>query len=391
MKNTLERRALYSALKNINKIINNNDTVVTLQFCSTYLSIRTSFNDNVLELKVPILGGDEFVFTCRFLDLFTYVGITTYDSIDVLLRENRSIVVKGQDLGEGYIFKSLNEDCVVLPSVTEICSMNVSSKSALNVLNKAIFCVDTANNKEEFNCLRLFKGSLSGVSVTKGFVCDVKDLSVDASCCATISSLESLVKLLKSYKEDLSISLVRKNMENKDSFLDALIEDDDVFKLDDNCDYILVSSTYYNLYLKTVSREILNMEQVLDGVDANSKFSLDIDLLKDIYKKYKHVGLGDKDTFLILEPGVNDGFVNYTIVAKNSFVDREKLEKFASLLGSFRKTTFNAKDLKLIIDNSNSPNKTLDVDVNYKENVFVFTVGPMKILISYPKDLTINS
>lgn len=391
MKNTLERKAIYGVLKNVNKIITNNDTAITLQFYDTYLSIRTYFDDNILELKAPILGGDEFNFTCSFSDLFTYVGITTYDNIDILLRENNDIVIKGQNLDEGYIFKSLNEGCVVLPGVTEICSMNVSFKSALNILNKAIFCVDPANNKEEFNCLRLSKGCLSGVSVTKGFVCDVKDLSVDASCCATISSLESLVKLLKSYKEDLSISLVRKNMENKDSFLDALIEDDDVFKLDDNCDYILVSSTYYNLYLKTVSREILNMEQVLDGVDANSKFSLDIDLLKDIYKKYKHVGLGDKDTFLILEPGVDDGFVNYTIVAKNNFVDRGKLEKFASLSGSFRKTTFNAKDLKLIIDNSNSPNKTLDVDVNYKENVFVFTVGPMKILISYPKDLTINS
>lgn len=391
MKNTLERRALYSALKNINKIINNNDTVVTLQFYDTYLSIRTSFNDNVLELKMPILGGDEFIFTCRFSDLFTYVGITTYDSIDVLLREDRSIVVKGQDLDEGYIFKSLNEDCVVLPSVTEICSMNVKSRSALNVLNRAIFCVDPGNNKEEFNCLCLSKGSLSGVSVTRGFICDMKDLSMDIPCYVAVSSLESLVKLLKAYKEDLSISLVGKNIENKDSFLDALIEDNDVFELDDSCDYILVSSTYYNLYLKTVSREILNMERVLDGVDANSKFSLDINLLKDIYKKYKHVGLGDKDTFLILEPDVNDGFVNYTILAKNSFVDRGKLEKFASLSRSFRKTTFNAKDLKLIIDNSNSPNKTLDVDVNYKENVFVFTVGPMKILISYPKDLTINS
>lgn len=391
MKNTLERKVLYGALKNINKIITNNDTVVTLQFYGTYLSIRTSFNDNVLELKMPILGGDEFVFNCRFSDLFTYVGITTYDSMDVLLREDRSIVIKGQDLDEGYIFKSLSEDCVVLPNVTEICSMNVSSKSALNVLNKAIFCVDPANNKEEFNCLRLFKGSLSGVSVTKGFVCDVKDLSVDASCCATISSLESLVKLLRSYKEDLSVSLVRKNMENKDSFLDTLIEDNDIFELDERCDWILISSTYYNLYLKTVSREILDMEQVLSGVDANSKFSLDIDLLKDIYKKYKHVGLGDKDTLLVLEPGVNSEFVNYTVIAKNNFIDQGKLEKFVTLFGSFKKTILNAKDLKLIIDNSSSSKETLDVNVNYKENVFIFNTGSTKILISYPKDLTSNS
>ncbi len=391
MKNTLERKTFYGALKNINKIITNNDIVVTLQFYGTYLSIRTSFNDNVLELKMPILGGDEFVFNCRFSDLFTYVGITTYDSIDVLLREDRSIVIKGQDLDEGYIFKSLDEGCVVLPSVTEICSMNVSSKSALNILNKAIFCVDPANNKEEFSCLRLSKGYLSGVSVTKGFICDVKDLSIDTSCYATIGSLESLVKLLKSYKEDLSVSLVRKNMENKDSFLDTLIEDNDIFELDERCDWILISSTYYNLYLKTVSREILDMEQVLSGVDANSKFSLDIDLLKDIYKKYKHVGLGDKDTLLVLEPGVNSKFVNYTVIAKNNFIDQGKLEKFVTLFGSFKKTILNAKDLKLIIDNSSSSKETLDVNINYKENVFIFNTGSIKILISYPKDLTSNS